>query len=151
MVQIREIGQDAGDVKLKRRQRDYYWRPMEVDGKDVWVRTELLPSDPVCKAGYLARGFRMHPPGVGEGGNTEVDALKELIKKQSDLIAQQTEALNLLSPKPDTAETQKEPEPPTEPEGGPRMPCPECQWSAPDPIALEKHMANKHHTTEEVT
>lgn len=49
--------------KAKRRQRSYYFKRITVTGGNmVWVRTEMLPSDPEGRMYYMSKGFRLDPP-----------------------------------------------------------------------------------------
>ena len=47
----------------KSRLRKVFWR---TDGDGKWVQTLPLPADPIEEAKYLAKGFRLSPPGKVE-------------------------------------------------------------------------------------
>ena len=79
-------------ANLKRRQRDLYWRPIQnSEGTVVWAKTLLLPSDAQSKENYMAKGFRLSPPGVGTvptSPNSDTEALLAEIKRQDVEIKQ---------------------------------------------------------------
>ncbi len=48
---------------MKRRLRSIYYRRITVKGGDmIWVKTGLLPSDPMGRLYYESKGFRLTPP-----------------------------------------------------------------------------------------
>lgn len=52
---------------LKSRVTCKYWRPLvQKDGSIIWQETLPLPSDPINQANYLAKGFRLSPPGESD-------------------------------------------------------------------------------------
>ena len=84
----------AGDIvkiPLKKRERSIYWRP-NFDGEDEiigWRQTSLLPSDVLSRAQYLAKGFRLTPPGDDEVPAEQVHLAAENtdLREQNDAQA----------------------------------------------------------------
>lgn len=61
----------AGNIEqvpnLKRRKLAVYWRPhIDSAGNKTWIQTLALPADALSKEAYLAKGFRLTPPGSAE-------------------------------------------------------------------------------------
>ncbi len=76
----------------KRRERATYYRQIPTkNGEIVWVMTSLLPSDPLGKQQYLAKGFRLTPP---EG--TEFAAINVDQEKLEKTLDDKTQVINDL-------------------------------------------------------
>jgi hypothetical protein len=55
------------ELQGKRRQRAIYFRPVVgPNGAQVWVPTDLLPSDTLGREQYLTKGFRLTQPAETE-------------------------------------------------------------------------------------
>ena len=90
---------------MKRRQRAIYWRPNYGDDGEIvgWRPTMLLPSDPLSQIQYLAKGFRLTPPGDDEvpasfeeqeNLTTENTTLREQNSEQAVALAKMRAELN---------------------------------------------------------
>ncbi len=65
---------DITPIQGKRRERAPYYRQIpSKNGEMVWVQTSPLPSDPLGKQQYLAKGFRLAPPEGTEFATINVD------------------------------------------------------------------------------
>jgi len=95
MVQEVLAQTQAGNIvtvpDMKRRQRAIYWRPNYGDDGEIvgWRPTMLLPSDPLSQIQYLAKGFRLTPPGDDEVPAEQVHLAAENtdLREQNDAQA----------------------------------------------------------------
>ena len=88
-------------VNLKTRQQTIYWRPVKDEEGNVvdWIQTLLLPSDPVNRDGYLAKGFRLQRPSTGGDVTPDVAMLDQEKQALAAENARLREQLVQMKPK----------------------------------------------------
>lgn len=97
-------GSPAGPIEpvpLKKRQLHRYWRL--INGE--WIQTHPLPADPVNRASYLAKGFRLNPPGEDPA---EIQAAVEKKGLMDEITRLKKEKEDLLNGSPLQEDTEKE-------------------------------------------
>jgi len=83
---------------------NYYKRITVSDGEMLWVRTELLPSDPESMRNYLRKGFRTSPP---EGSEWDLNKTAREAKAAQEKIEMEAKVRAEVESKLEAENTQK--------------------------------------------